>query len=136
MPSGRIGALFVQGAIAMALFATLAVLILGKGRRATTPVGSADAPPLTAVAITWRIALLVLAFIFLYMLFGYYIAWRNPALRAYYGGTDVTSFGEAMKSTWQKEPRLFLVQVFRAVLYLACVYPLLSMLLGWRWGKA
>jgi len=129
MPPGMIGALFVQ-------FATLAVLILGKWRRATTPVGNADAPPLTAVAITWRIALLVVAFIFLYMLFGYYIAWRNPALRAYYGGTDVASFGEAMKSTWQKEPRLFLLQVFRVLLYVACVYPLLRMLRVARWEKA
>ena len=136
LPPGMIGALFVQGAIAMALFATLAVLILGKWRRATTPVGNADAPPLTAVAITWRIALLVVAFILLYMLFGYYIAWRNPALRAYYGGTDVASFGEAMKSTWQKEPRLFLLQVFRVLLYVACVYPLLRMLRVARWEKA
>lgn len=135
MPRGMIGALFVQGAIAMALFATLAVLILGKWRRAT-PAGNADVPPLTAVAITWRIALLVVAFIFLYMLFGYYIAWRNPALRAYYGGTDVASFCEAMKSTWQKEPLLFLLQVFRALLYVACVYPLLSMLRVARWEKA
>ena len=138
MPPGMIGALFVQGAIAMALFATLAVLILGKWRRAATatPVGTADAPPLTAVAITWRVALLVVAFIFLYMLFGYYIAWRNPALRAYYGGTDAASFCEAMKSTWQKEPLLFLLQVFRALLYVACVYPLLSMLRVARWEKA
>lgn len=136
MPPGMIRALFVQGAIAMALFAALAVLILGKWRRATTSVGNAEAPPLTAVAITWRIALLVVAFIFLYMLFGYYVAWRNPALRAYYGGTDVASFYEALKGNWQKQPLLFLLQAFRGLLYAACVYPLLRMLRVARWQKA
>jgi hypothetical protein len=135
MPPGMIRTLFVQGVIAMALFAPLAVLILGKWRRAT-PVGNAEAPPLTAVAITLRITLLVVAFIFLYMLFGYYVAWRNPALRAYYGGMDVPSFYEALKSNWQKQPLLFSLQVFRALLYVACVYPMLRMLRVARWEKA
>ena len=135
MPSGMIAALFLQGAIAMALFAPLAVLILGKWRRTNLPAGNLNVQPMMAAAITWRIAFLVVAFIFLYMLFGYYIAWRNPALRAYYGGADVAGFYEALKSNWQKQPLLFLLQVFRSLLYVACVYPLLSRLPVTRWEK-
>ena len=49
MPPGLIRALFVQGAIAMALFAPLAVLILGKWSAAPTVIeangGFAPAPP-------------------------------------------------------------------------------------------
>jgi len=135
MPSGLIRALFVQGAIAMALFAPLAVWILGKWTPAPRPTENREAPPLTATAITWRVGLLVGAFIFLYMLFGYYVAWRNPVLREYYGGTDSASFYEMLKSNWQRQPQLFLLQMFRALLYVACVYPLLRMLRGGRWER-
>jgi len=135
MPPGMIRALFVQGAIATALFAPLAVWILGKWKPAPAAVENREASPLTATAMTWRVALLVVAFILLYMFFGYYVAWRNPVLRAYYGGTDSASFYEALKSTWQKQPLLFLLQVFRSLLYVACVYPLLRMLRGARWEQ-
>jgi hypothetical protein len=57
MPPGLIRALFVQGAIAMALFAPLAVLILGKWRAAPTVIEANESPPLKAVAMTWRILL-------------------------------------------------------------------------------
>jgi hypothetical protein len=136
MPPGLIRALFAQGAIAMALCAPLAVLILGRWRPAPTAAKTSEGPPLTATAMTWRVALLVVAFVFLYMFFGYYVAWQNPALRAYYGGADSASFYESLKSNWQKQPLLFLLQLFRALLYVACVYPLLRMLLVPRWEKA
>jgi hypothetical protein len=140
MPPGMIRALFVQGAMAMAVFSPLAVFILGKWggkwRRTTAPEGSTEAPPVTAAGITWRIALLVAAFVLLYMFFGYYVAWRNPALREYYGGADVATFFEALKSNWLRQPQMFLLQVFRALLYVACVYPLLRLLPIARWQKA
>jgi hypothetical protein len=136
LPPGLIRALFEQGAIAMALFVALAVLILDKWRRPATAVGNKEQPALTASAMTWRLGLLVLAFVFLYMFFGYYVAWRNPVLREYYGGVDFASFYQALKSNWQKEPLLFPLQVFRAVLYVACLYPMLRMLHVPRWEKA
>ncbi len=132
MPTGLIGALFVQGAIAMALFAPLAVLILGKWKPAT-PAIEANEAPLKAVATIRRIALLVVAFVFLYLFFGYYVAWRNPALRAYYGGAEFGNFFESLKSNWERRPRLYLLQALRALLYVACVYPLLRMLRIARW---
>jgi len=136
MPAGMIRALFVQGAMAMAVFSPLAVFILGKwgGKRgvdwtrATTTEETADAPPVTAAEITWRIALLVAAFVFLYMFFGYYVAWQNPPVREYYGGADAATFFESLKNNWLGQPQVFLLQVFRALLYVACVYPLLRLL--------
>jgi hypothetical protein len=133
MPPGMIRALFVQGAIAMALFAPLAVLILGKWRPVPTAVETSEGLPRTATSMAWRLVSLVVAFIVLYMFFGYYVAWRNPTLRAYYGGTDSPSFYEALRSNWRREPLLPLLQVFRALLYVACVYPLLRMLRIGRW---
>jgi hypothetical protein len=68
------------------------------------------------------------SFVFLYLFFGYYVAWRNPALRAYYGGAEFGNFFESLKSNWERRPRLYLLQALRALLYVACVYPLLRML--------
>jgi len=133
MPPGLTAALFVQGAIAMALFAPLAVLIVGRWRPAPTEIEANEAPPLTVVAMTWRIPLLVVAFVFLYFFFGYCVAWRNPALRAYYGGTEFGNFFESLKSNWERQPQLYLLQVFRALMYVACVYPLLRMPQIARW---
>ena len=67
MPPGLIAALFVQGAIAMALFVPLAVLILGKWRPAPTAIEANEAPPLKAAAMVWRIPVLVVVFDFLYL---------------------------------------------------------------------
>lgn len=128
MPPGMIRALFVQGAIAMALFAALAVLLLGRWRAVPTTVETSEGPPQTDTAMTWKLVLLVVAFVFLYMFFGYYVAWRNPTLRAYYGGTDSPNFYEALRSNLRNEPLLLPLQTFRALLYAACVYPLLLML--------
>ncbi len=136
LPPGMIRALFEQGAIAMALFTVVAMWILGKWRSAPTAAGNREEPAMTLAAMMWRLALLVLAFVFLYMFFGYYVAWRNPAVRAYYGGTEALNFYEALKSNWQREPLLFLLQVFRALLYVACVYPMLRMLRVATWEKA
>src|SRR5712692_687864 len=88
LPQGMIRAIFVQGAIAAALFAPLAVLVLGKWR-AATPAPQSPAPArIRAVSAAWRLALLIVAFVFLYMFFGYYVAWQNPELRRYYAGPE------------------------------------------------
>jgi hypothetical protein len=72
-------------------------------------------------------------FVFLYMFFGYYVAWRNPTLRAYYGGTDCPNFYGALRSNLRNEPLLLPVQTLRALLYVACTYPPLRMLRIVRW---
>src|SRR5216684_108080 len=81
LPHGMIRAIFVQGAISAALFAPLAVLALGKWRAASIrpPMSPAVLPKLASILL--RLAILVAAFIFLYMFFGYYVAWKNPDLQ-------------------------------------------------------
>jgi hypothetical protein len=135
-PRGLIRALFLQGAIAMAFFAPLAVLILGKWR-ATSPTIASSAPaPLTAPSLIWRTAFLVVAFVFLYMFFGYYVAWQNPVLRLYYHGAAFSSFYDSIRSNWAKMPLLYLLQVFRALLFVACVFPVIRMLRVARWERS
>jgi len=136
MPAGMIRGLFLEGLIASVLIAPLAVLVLGKWK-AAPPAAAQIAPAhLSAASAAWRIALLIGAFEFLYMFFGYYVAWQNPALRQYYGGHEFASFFASLKSNWENMPRIYGLQVFRALLYVACVFPLLRMLRVARGEKA
>jgi len=132
MPHGMIRAIFLQGAIAAALFAPLAVLVLGKWRSFSARTTS---PPsrLPISSVVTRLAAIVVAFVFLYMFFGYYVAWQNPALRQYYGGPEQPTFFAALKVNWMYNPSIYALQVFRALLYVACMYPLMRMLRVGRW---
>lgn len=136
LPHGMIQALFLQGAIATALFVPFAVLVLGKwgtsSRISEAPVPTRMHTPSAA----WRLALLIVAFVFLYMLFGYYVAWQNPALRQYYGGLPYSSFLASLSDNWTGRRWLYPLQVFRALLSIACLYPLIRMLRVARWETA
>lgn len=128
LPPGMQRAIFAQGAIATALFAPLAVLVLGKWRGAVPAVMSPAPARMSVTSAVWRLALLVFAFVFLYMFFGYYVAWQNPELRKYYGGPEWPSFFASVKGNWLNSPWIFLLQSFRALLYVAFVFPLIRML--------
>jgi len=128
LPEGMIRAIFVQGAIAAALFAPLAVLALGKWRAASLRAAMSPAAPLKLASILLRLAILVAAFVFLYMFFGYYVAWRNPELRHFYGGQELATFWAALRHNWTSSPGIYAVAAFRALIYIACLYPLVRMI--------
>src|SRR5713226_1241020 len=128
LPQGMIRALFVQGAIAAALFAPLAVLALGKWRAASLRAPMSPAAPLKLASTMLRLAILVAAFVFLYMFFGYYVAWRNPELQHFYAGPELATFWAALRHNWTSSPWIYALAAFRALLYIACLYPLVRML--------
>jgi hypothetical protein len=136
LPQGMIRAIFVQGAIAAALFAPLAVLVFGKWRVASPP---APLPPAARLKVAWllpRLAILVAAFVFLYMFFGYYVAWSNPELRSFYGGQEVATFWASLGHNWTSSPWLYALTALRALIYVVCLYPLVRMLHTSRWESA
>ena len=136
LPPGMVRAIFVQGAIATALFAPLAVLVLGKWR-AALPAAVSPAPArMRAVSSAWRIVLLIVAFVFLYMFFGYYVTWQNPEVRKYYAGPEWPTFFAALKGNWLNSRWIFPLASFRALLYVAFVFPLIRMLRVPRWESA
>jgi len=127
LPQGMIRAIFVQGAIAAALFALLAVLALGKWRGSVrAPVS--PAAPLKFGSILLRLAILVAAFVFLYMFFGYYVAWKNPDLQRFYAGPELATFWAAWRHNWISSRWIYALAAFRALLHIACLYPLVRML--------
>jgi len=134
LPHGMIPAIFAQGAIAAALFAPLAVLVLGKWRAASIRARMSPAAKLASILV--RLAILVAAFVFLYMFFGYYVAWRNPELQHFYAGPELATFWAALRHNWISSRWIYALAAFRALIYVACLYPLVRMLHTSRWESA
>ena len=132
MPIALIWRLFLQGAITTALFVPCLVIIMGKLRSHDyAPAAPRPAAPISV----WigRVILTIVLFNFLYMYFGYYVAWRNPEVRHFYGGTDFSSLFEALKNNWQHSPGIYALQVLRSILFFSCVLPLVRMMRMPRW---
>lgn len=124
MPPGLIAKLFLMGAIVAALFAPLAVLILGKMH--AEDAGKESWQSLKQIPLRLLVAGVI--YVILYFVFGYFVAWKNPALREYYGGTDPGSFLAQMKSVWNARPWMFPLQIARGALWASFVLPLIRVI--------
>lgn len=131
-----IARLVLSNAVVAAVFSTLAVWILGRFRgRDEGPVASEIEPHSMRQWVVIFLGLAVLHIV-IYFLFGYYIAWQSPDLRAFYGGEDPGSFWLQMASVVQDTPWLMPLQVVRGLLWGLAAAVLASALTGSRWGAA
>jgi hypothetical protein len=83
LPSGVLPRLFLMGALIAAPFALVAVPILRKRKVDTenaTLKGRLVMPP---KEWAWKLAVVAIVYLLMYFTFGYFIAWRNPAVREY-----------------------------------------------------
>ena len=121
----------------MALFAPLAVLVLGKWRNAKPAAVVATPGHMSASSVAWKLVPPVVAFVFLYMFFGYYVAWQNPELRKVLRRTRLADvFRSDGRGNWQNSRWIFAIAAFRALLFVAFMYPLIRMLRVGRWESA
>jgi hypothetical protein len=105
LPSAMIPRILMAGLLHAGLWIPLAVRILGRWRsRAAANEAAPPRPPLSEALRTWKLPLAAAVYVVLYFVFGYYVAWRSPAVRAYYGGTDTGGFwvqmGGVLRDTW------------------------------------
>jgi hypothetical protein len=133
VPAGILPRLFLFGAVFSAAFSPLAVLILGK-RRATGNSGNSESR-LDMRVEEWLVKLfvIVVAYLVLYFTFGYFIAWKSEAVRAYYGGNDPGSFLAQVTSVLRNTPWLLPLQVVRAILWTAIAAVVIQMMKGQWW---
>jgi len=135
LPEGFILRVLLMGAIVAAAFAPVAVLALGKWK----PTPDSDEPKgpvaTSPSGWAWRLAAIAAVYVVLYFTFGYYVAWRSPAVRAYYGGTDPGTFVQQMGNVLRDTPWLPPFQVFRAMLWALIALPVVQMTKG-RWWVA
>ena len=107
------------------LFIPLAVWVLGKGR------AIAEALPNPALVMPiqqwiWKLVALVVVYLVLYWGAGYFIAWQNPELRAFYGQPgEALPFFTHTANTLRHDPRLFPLQILRALLWVLCALPVI-----------
>jgi hypothetical protein len=134
LPPGTLPRLFLSGAIIAALFSSLAVLILGKGRPGPTESNPHSGLDMSVGQWVVKLSLIVIAYLVIYFTFGYFIAWKNAAVRAYYGGSDPGSFLAQMTSVLRDTPSLLPLQAVRAILWTAIAVPVILMMKG-RWWE-
>ena len=137
MPGSLTSGLFLMGLFVAAVFSPVCVLVMGRWK-AGLAFDEVSPPALDLGQWGWRILASGAVFLCLYYLFGYYIAWQDPALREYYGGTDPGSFFAQMKGIVQSTPWMIPLQYARGLMYVGLGLLVIYSMRGpwWRAGLA
>ena len=134
LPPGMLPRLFLMGALIAAPFSVLAVHILGKRKAEVVDTEPNSRLVMPASEWAWKLVVIALAYVILYFTFGYFVAWRNPAVREYYVGIDPGSFVAQMGTVLRNTPWLVPFQILRAMFWVALALPVIRMMKG-RWPE-
>lgn len=117
--------LFLMGIPPAFLFIPLAVWVLGKGS-ATADTTSNFWAGMPVQQWIWKLVAIMVVYLVLYWGAGYFIAWQNPELRAFYDqpGEALPFFAHTV-DTVQNDTLLFPFQAFRALLWVLCALPVI-----------
>lgn len=127
LPAGMIPRIVMAGLLHAWLWIPLAVRILGRWR---AEAGAEAAPEPAAARAVGKWAVAAIAYVVVYFVFGYYVAWRTPAVTAYYQGTDPGRFWLQMRSVLRETPWLPLAQVLRGLAWAALAVAVLRSMRG------
>lgn len=129
LPPGVFIALWPMGLAHLAVFVPLAVIVLGRWRGAPEPL----AFELEMTPGEWGAKLFACAALYvpLYFLFGHYIAWQIPEIRAFYGGpAELDGFWASIRDVFQTMPWLPFFQLERGLFWALLAIPLVRMTRG------
>ena len=132
LPPGTLPRLFLMGALIAAPFSALAVLILGKRKAEIVDAERNSRLVIPPSEWAWKLVVIAVAYLILYFTFGYFVAWRNPAVREYYGGSDEGGFAGQIGRVLRNTPWLIPFQIVRAMCWVALALPVIRMLKGQR----
>ncbi len=136
LPEGTLMGFFVAGLILALPFSVLAVWILGKAREGSPANETNRRLQMPASEWAWKLAAAVILYEAIYFTFGYYIAWRAPAVQLYYGGTDPGTFFGQMGNVMRDTPWLPVLQVFRGLIWSGIGLIIIRMHKGSKWEMA
>ena len=115
--------LFIMGLPIAFIYIPLAVLILGK-RKAKETVANVATGRIPKKQLLLKVIAIALVYIALYWGAGYFIAWQNPDLRAFYGSPGaIQPFWEQTANTFN-DSGLFPFQFLRGLLWTLCAVPI------------
>lgn len=126
--------LFIMGLPIAFVYVPIAVLILGKGKTKTT-ISSSSILSIPAIQLICKLVFIAGAYVVLYWCAGYYIAWQNPELRAFYGSPGaIIPFWEHTNNTLKSNSGLLPFQILRAMLWTLCAIPVIrsSNVTAWK----
>jgi hypothetical protein len=115
------GRLFLQGIPVAFIFIPLAVLVMGRFRSADNE--SAEIAPMPFKEWLWKLGVIYLVYLTVYYLAGYFIAWQNPEVRAFYGSPgEALPFFQQMAHIFANDPWLTPYQLVRTLIWVAGAY--------------
>lgn len=130
LPAGMLPRLFLMGALFAAPFSALAVLILGKRKATDSDIGENSRLVMPRSEWARKLGVIAVVYVILYFTFGYFIAWKNPAVREYYNGADPGGFLTQMGTVVRDTPWLIPFQVLRALLWTLLALPVVRSMKG------
>ena len=128
--------IFVMGIPTAFILIPFAVWILGRGNAALP--GTSD--PVSRIPIQqyiWKFLVAAIIYLILYLLAGYFIAWQNPEVRAFYGRPgEPLPFLSHIVDTLHNDPLFFPFQLFRGCIWALCALPIIRGSNINPWGTA
>ena len=132
MAGGILTKVYLSGLIMAGLFAPLAVLIMNRAKQ-REPIFIFNVHlEMPLRAWLWRIIAIGCCYVLLYTAFGYFVAWKSPAVQLYYGGQDPGSLFVHLANQWARWPGFFLFQFGRGLLWMLFALPIIRMHKGGR----
>jgi hypothetical protein len=119
--------MLLWGLVAIAMFAPLAVLVLGRWRSSAVEEAPNERLKMPPGQWAWKLVTIAAAYITLYFTFGYFVAWQSAAVREFYSGMGTPSFFST--------PWLPSLQALRAMIWVVVALPVIRMMRG-SWCEA
>jgi len=112
------------------LLATIPLLIkFFKRKDAASESCVIEKQPSNIKSIVLKLGIIGVIYLFVYLVFGYFVAWQFKELRIFYSGSsEKLSFFGQMLNNLAANPVIFPFQIFRGILFGAFIIPLRNML--------
>lgn len=116
MSSEMVWRVLAMGLVITAPFSVIAVPLLGRWRE-PAPDANKFSIDFGALGLIWRLAVIAIAYVVIYFLFGYFVAWQFREVRNYYGGSEPQGFFNHFLGIVVKSPWLILFQMVRGLIW-------------------
>ena len=122
---GLLPRLFIMGLSIPIIYIPLAILICQKWKKKDLAANNC-CMVLPFKQLLLKLGVIAVIYLIIYWLAGYYIAWQNPELRAFYGNPgEIEPFFTHTLATIRKTPGLILLQLARGILYAIIAMPII-----------
>jgi len=118
--------LFLQGIPTAFIFVPIADLVMGRFRPLAGEGAAQAMEPVSLKEWLGRLGVIYIAYLVLYYTAGYFIAWQNPEVRAFYGSSGAAQpFFQQMLHIFTTDPWLTPYQLLRTLIWVAGAYPII-----------